>query len=57
MRRYRDEAVRAANWIVRPSRCRPAGGFHGTASEEHGGPLYLGDTLFMGGRLFCARPR
>ena len=42
---YRDEAVRAANWIA-DHRAAPGGGFrHGA---ERSGPFYLGDTLFMG---------
>ena len=47
---YRNEAVRAANWIV-TGRGTPEGGFrHGENLE---GPFYLGDTLFMG-RAFLA---
>jgi len=43
--RYRDEAVRAAGWIVQ-NRSVPGGGFrHGDDVE---GILYLGDTLAMG---------
>ena len=43
--RYRDEAVRAARWIA-DHRVAPGGGFrHGDRAT---GPLYLGDTLFMG---------
>jgi uncharacterized protein YyaL (SSP411 family) len=48
--RYRDEAVRAATWIA-AHRAAPGGGFH--HGEERSGPLYLGDTLFMG-RAFLA---
>jgi uncharacterized protein YyaL (SSP411 family) len=43
--RFRDEAVRAANWIV-AHRSTGDGGFrHGT---EQGGPLSMGDSLAMG---------
>jgi uncharacterized protein len=43
--RYRDEAVRGARWIA-VHRAVPGGGFyHG---DTPSGPLYLGDTLFMG---------
>lgn len=47
---FREEAVRDANWIVR-FRGVSGGGFrHG---GEEGGPLFLGDTLWMG-RAFSA---
>jgi len=47
---YRDEAVRAGEWIVK-NRLMPNGGFqHGDKST---GPLYLGDQLAMG-RAFLA---
>jgi uncharacterized protein YyaL (SSP411 family) len=43
--RYRDEAARAAEWIV-GHRALPDGGFrHG---DEKAGPISLGDTLSMG---------
>jgi len=43
--RYRDEAVRAAKWIIE-NRSRDGGGFwHG---EEKSGPISLGDSLAMG---------
>jgi uncharacterized protein YyaL (SSP411 family) len=48
--RYRDEAVRAADWIVK-NRSATSGGFrHG---NESAGAFYLGDTLSMG-RAFLA---
>ena len=48
--RYREEAARAAEWIVR-NRSMADGGFrHG---EEKSGPISLGDTLSMG-RAFLA---
>ena len=47
---YRDEATRAADWII-AHRSLPGGGFrHG---EETSGPTSLGDTLAMG-RAFLA---
>jgi uncharacterized protein YyaL (SSP411 family) len=47
--RYRDEAVRAAKWII-DHRSMGDGGFrHG---EETSGPIALGDTLAMGRAFF-----
>jgi uncharacterized protein YyaL (SSP411 family) len=48
--RYRDEALRAATWIIK-NRSVTGGGFrHG---DENNGLLYLGDALSMG-RAFLA---
>jgi uncharacterized protein YyaL (SSP411 family) len=43
--RYRDEAVRAANWII-AHRSAPGGGFH--HGSEESGPISMGDNLAMG---------
>ena len=49
-RTYRDEAVRAARWVL-ANRALPAGGFRHDAKDAAG--PYLGDTLAMG-RAFLA---
>jgi len=48
--RYRDEAVRNARWIAAHRAAAGGGFYHGDTST---GPLYLGDTLYMG-RAFLA---
>jgi uncharacterized protein YyaL (SSP411 family) len=48
--RYRDEAVQDARWIAAHRAAAGGGFYHG---EQSSGPLYLGDTLFVG-RAFLA---